>query len=403
MMVEPLHIAFANLASAGWTSGGRYLMNLLAALRATASDAPIRISLLASRGTPAQEYAIYHSFLDQVIEIPNTRWMRLMKSLYLRLPLPAFLERALVPRRTMISQLRAAGVQAVFSNDEYGPHFPIPLLSWIPDFQHLHLPEMFTRSKIYTRNFHNRRIAKYADRVILSSQDASRDFFSFAPRMTSKVRVLYFVTHIPAQIFQADPSVISRRYSLPEKFFYLPNQFWPHKNHLIVVAALDLLRSQSPQVFANTNIVCSGNPHSFHGTQTFDTAMSTIQERGLQEHFHYVGLVPHEDIFHLMRQSMAVLQPSLFEGWSMIVDEACSLGKGIILSDLAVHHEHDHPKALYFNPHDPQSLVECLVQAQQFFCPGPDLSLETIAREHLPGRIQAFARDFLKIVAEVSQ
>jgi hypothetical protein len=39
------------------------------------------------------------------------------------------------------------------------------------------------------------------------------------------------------------------------------------------------------------------------------------------------GVVPHAHVLQLMRQSLAVLQPSLFEGWSMSVEEAKSIGK----------------------------------------------------------------------------
>ncbi len=41
----------------------------------------------------------------------------------------------------------------------------------------------------------------------------------------------------------------------------------------------------------------------------------------------------------LLRGAAAVLQPSRFEGWSTIIEDAKSLGKPIVASDIAVHRE----------------------------------------------------------------
>ena len=63
-------------------------------------------------------------------------------------------------------------------------------------------------------------------------------------------------------------------------------------------------------------------------------------------------MLPRAHVFRLMRQSLAVLQPSLFEGWSTSVEEAKSVGKRMILLDIPVHREQDPPRALFFDPRD---------------------------------------------------
>jgi glycosyltransferase involved in cell wall biosynthesis len=112
-------------------------------------------------------------------------------------------------------------------------------------------------------------------------------------------------------------------------------------------------------------------------------------------------MVPHNHVFQLMRQSLAVLQPSLFEGWSTTVEEAKSVGKSVILSDIPVHHEQDPPAAVYFDPHDPEALADCLMRTFGEKKPGPDYELEAMARERLLKRINQFGRTFFEIVREV--
>jgi glycosyltransferase involved in cell wall biosynthesis len=114
-----------------------------------------------------------------------------------------------------------------------------------------------------------------------------------------------------------------------------------------------------------------------------------------------LGVVPHAEVYALMRQSVALLQPSLFEGWSTSVEEAKSLGKRVILSDIAVHREQDPPQARLFAPSDAEALAGCLVEAFATSKPGPDHALEAAARAQLPVRTRAFGTAFVTIVQEV--
>jgi hypothetical protein len=62
----------------------------------------------------------------------------------------------------------------------------------------------------------------------------------------------------------------------------------------------------------------------------------------------------------LMRASAAVLNPSLFEGWSTTVEECKSLGVRMIVSDLAVHCEQLGTNAEFFDPRNPSAIAAAL-------------------------------------------
>jgi len=64
-------------------------------------------------------------------------------------------------------------------------------------------------------------------------------------------------------------------------------------------------------------------------------------------------MVPREHVLLLIRQSIGVLGPSLFEGWGFGVDEARSVGKRLLISDIPAHREQNPPEAIFFNPQDP--------------------------------------------------
>ena len=72
-----------------------------------------------------------------------------------------------------------------------------------------------------------------------------------------------------------------------------------------------------------------------------------------------VGLVSYKDVFSLIKFSKAVINPSLFEGWSSTVEECKSVGKNMIISDLNVHKE-QYPNATFFVKNNTYSLKQIL-------------------------------------------
>jgi len=163
------------------------------------------------------------------------------------------------------------------------------------------------------------------------------------------------------------------------------------------VEALTLLKPRFPEIV----VACTGSTFEFHKPGFFSKLIKLVRQRGLEQNFRYLGVVPHEQIYPFMRQSLAVLQPSLFEGWSTTVEEAKSLGKSVLLSALPVHLEQDPPGGVYFDPHDPQALASCLIAAWREKSPGPDLLLEDQARQRLPLRTRLFGQEFMRIASEV--
>ena len=389
-------VAFLSTADVGqWTAGIHYLKNLFLAMRSLNNEHRPEIVLL-GRYNSADGESSLSGCADRMIEVPQVQcdpgfWQR--QRIRIEKKLGVWHE----PEPPLAAYLRQQHVDVLFASAEFGIQFRVPLLSWIPDFQHLHLPEFFSEGEIKNRNLHFSRMAKHATRVILSSHQAQLDFEKFAPEWAYKVRVLPFVAQIPQDAYDSDPTWVCGKYNLPRRFVYLPNQFWRHKNHGLVIRALALVKARFPHVV----VVCTGNTNEYRAADYFSKFLATISELGVRENIIILGMLPHSHTFQLMRQSLAILQPSLFEGWSTTVEEAKSVGKAVIMSDLAVHREQNPPSATLFDPQDPQALATCLINVFQEQPEGPDITLEAQARENLPARTLKYGQRFLKIVQEV--
>jgi glycosyltransferase involved in cell wall biosynthesis len=386
----PVRIAFSYLGSERWTAGAHYLKNLLSAAKSLTGDQRPELVLLTSALDQGEDLDGIRRLVDHVITYPSRleMWERQLTRVQ---------ERSFVGAGRLITRyLRNEGCDAIFSSTEFGRAFGIPLIAWIPDFQHLHLPELFSEGDVRGRNRCFRRIAHNADRIVLSSKHARSDFAGFAPHSAGKARVLPFVAQQAQGCFDDDPLRVCSQYHLPERFIYLPNQFWKHKNHETVIRALALAQVERPSIA----VVCTGHTWEYRDPYHLGRLLGLSSSLGVRDRFILLGLVPHEHVFQLVRQSLAVLQPSLFEGWSTVVEEVKSIGKSMILSDIPVHREQDPAECIFFDPVSARDLADKLVQMYDAKQPGPDVAMEAAALRDLPARTRAFGQGFMAIVEE---
>ncbi|WP_103590533.1 glycosyltransferase [Campylobacter concisus] len=234
----------------------------------------------------------------------------------------------------------------------------IKTINWIPDFQHIHLPQMFSEKEIQNRNNNFLKLIRDSDLIVLSSFDALKDMKKFAPNYEYKARVLQFVSQPNSRYFELDEhdkSLLLQKYEIKDDFFYIPNQFWKHKNHMMIFEAISELKKDGVEI----NIVCTGYLGDYRNKTYIDDIRKVLKLNNLEDNIKLLGLVDYEDVFALIKFSKAVINPSLFEGWSSTVEECKSIGKNMILSDLDVHKE-QYPNASFFKRDSIESLKEVL-------------------------------------------
>jgi glycosyltransferase involved in cell wall biosynthesis len=253
---------------------------------------------------------------------------------------------------------REHDIDVVYEAGEYfGRRFPLPMLTWVADFQSHHLPQFFSWRARW-RTYVGRRLQLAGNRLIhLISEDSARDCARFYPSSRGRTVVVPFAV-LPADNFRVD-STVPGRHNLPARYFYLPNQFWQHKNHQVVIDALVPALRDAPDIV----VAASGSPIDHRNPGHFTRLQNLVDELGLSRNFRFLGLVPASDVPQLAVQSVAVVNPSFFEGWSSTVEEAKSLGVPLVLSSLAIHLEQARDDAWYFDPRSPQSAAAALLQA----------------------------------------
>ena len=392
-----LRIGFSLDAQRVWMGGLSYYENLLSSIALVRKPNEYRFIALVSGDTERFGNLLRH--FDEVHHTPETVMVEKVRFTISQILTSRKVTAWLTPEAIASRHFRKHRVDVAFLTKDPLANFRVPKVCWFPDFQFLYYPEMFTPDDFKANKQAATNIARYADRIILNSNVVSDDFLRVAPDHAHKFFVLPFVAWIADEVYADNAELVSQQYHLPEKFFYLPNQFWKHKNHKVVLEALVLTKSISPDI----KIVSSGILEDYRDRQYPSEFVASISTHGVRDCFILLGLIPRRHVYGLMRRSLAVLQPSLFEGWSSSIEEAKSLGKRVIASDISVHREQNAPDANYFDPHDPQQLADLLVKHYHEGRAGPELQREQSAHQSFLSRAESFGRNFLAVMSDVAR
>ena len=372
---------------AAWLGGARYFRNLLTALFEL-PERRVEPVMLTDGEAPSELLA----------DVPRLLWAglpSLQRDALARAA--ARLARAVMRRDAVFERdLRAAGIRVLSHSGHLGPGASIPTLAWIEDFQHVRLPQMFGPLERNARNREYRAICRFATRVLVSSASAQEDLAAFDADAHGRSRVLRFVAAAPDPATVAPRAMLEQKYGFKGGYFFLPNQFWVHKNHRIVIEALALLKARRTAV----TVLACGTPADRRNPRHFESLAARARELGVEALFRPLGIIPGPDLAALMWHSLALINPSRFEGWSTTVEEAKSLGVPVILSDIAVHREQQPPCASYFDPDDAAALASAMERCREEPESAARQELARSARKRLPTRRAEFARCFEDYVLE---
>ena len=283
---------------------------------------------------------------------------------------------------------RRAHVDSVFAvSNPYTRLLP-NAIAWIPDLQHCALPHLFSALERKSRHHRFTRLLRDSSRhVVFSSNHAlGHAGESYGP-VTARTHVMPFAT-VPEPSWCNDPAPTQAQYGVPPVYFMNCNLWAVHKDHATLIQAVHMLARKGIKV----HVVCTGDTWDRRHPDHFAALQEEIGRLGLESQFQILGLIPRIDQVMLIRGASAVVQPSLFEGWSTVIEDARALGTPVIASDFPVHIEQNAPGSLFFRQGD----AEDCARAIQEHLVRPETRCHPDG-QHMQ-RVKAFARCFVEIV-----
>jgi glycosyltransferase involved in cell wall biosynthesis len=222
--------------------------------------------------------------------------------------------------------------------------------------------------------------AARADVVVCPSEHARRDIIRTLGVPAQKIRV---VPEAPALCFRAlspaERAVGRERLVLPPRY-------------LLVVGALE--RRKNPLALLDALGAVAGAHVDFHALYAgppggIDVA-AEAGRRGLADRVHVLGPVSDEDLVLLYNEAVALVFPSLYEGFGLPVVEAFACATPVIASSAASIPEVTGDAALLFEGEDAEALAKAILRV------GEDDVLRADLRRRGAERLRLFAPEAVR-------
>jgi glycosyltransferase involved in cell wall biosynthesis len=386
-MVQKLHIGLVALDN--WMGGIVYTHNLVRALAALPPDERPLTTLFCPHSLelfrdlePLVDHAVVYKPLIQVL--PNRKFLyaaRILKTM-----ISVSILREAQPELALAA--RRAKVDAIFAVTNPYTRLMPNAIAWIPDLQHCVFPHLFSPIERTSRDYRISRLLRDPSRhVVFSSHHGLTHAAECYGPVRAQTHILHFATVLEPSWLD-DPAPTLARYGVPPVYLMNCNWWAVHKDHGTLIRAVHSLAQNNKRV----HVVCTGNTGDRRQPEYFHSLHAEIKKLGLESQFQILGIIPRIDQVMLIRGARAIVQPSRFEGWSTVIEDARALATPVIASDFPVHLEQNPEGAIFFRQGDAEDCARVLDQHLA------EPSQSRLDVENRPDRVLEFARCFVDIL-----
>lgn len=263
----------------------------------------------------------------------------------------------------LIKHLTEQNIDVVIpSFGNLGKTFPFPWVGYIYDLQHKYYPHFFSTKDIESRNLSFNQILDNAKAVIVNGLAVKNDIDKYYKK-ADKVVALPFCPLYNSEIKTVK---ITDNKELPQKYFIISNQFWKHKDHKTAFMALAKFYQNGGD--ENIHLICTGGTQDPRDPNYFTELQNLIQKLNIIEKVHILGYVEKQFQLQLMLNSLAVIQPTLFEGGpgGGSIYEAVAYGMPAIVSNIPINNELNEENLLFFDAGNENDLALKMQQILSF-------------------------------------
>ena len=267
---------------------------------------------------------------------------------------PSYLERV----ETAIGQHK---LDVVWFMQPPGMALSIPFIATVWDLEHRkqpYFPEVSVKASANwrwtARDEAYSTVLPRASFVITGTHAGKEEVVHYYRVNPENVKVIQFpVPSAESKLAYPDIQRIREKYAIKGDFLIYPAQFWPHKNHINLLLALNILRKRDA---LRLSLVFTG---SDQGNREY--VHNKIQELNLSEQVFDLGFVSREELNTLYTGALALVFPSFFGPDNIPPLEAFALGCPVIAADVPGAEEQLGGAALLFNPSDPTDIAAKII------------------------------------------
>lgn len=271
---------------------------------------------------------------------------------------------AVLKRGGRTGLLRGLGVDLLFCPFT-APSFAepgIPTVCLVHDLQFMAFPEFFAAEDLANRTWSFREACRRAAALVAVSDFTRAGAMAAARLAPERIRTIHpclggrFDGGLAGETGRVSPSAPGSGLGLtPGRYLLYPANFWPHKNHEMLLTAFGMARQSG--LAPDLRLVCTGAP----GERQLELAAAAAA-MGLGKAVLFPGFLPAAAFGILLAQARGLVFPSLYEGFGLPVVEAMALGIPVACSDLTALPEIAGDAALFFDPRVPAEIAGALIR-----------------------------------------
>jgi glycosyltransferase involved in cell wall biosynthesis len=249
-----------------------------------------------------------------------------------------------------------AGIDLAWFPSQVYEYVEVPYIFTVWDLQH-RLQSWFPEVSVTGSTFDSRERSlghaiPRASFVIASNPAALEEVHQFYRVPRERIKLLPQPTS--DFVFQDAPQGADLQQVPEAPFLFYPAQFWPHKNHVVLLEALSILKKEHGLVLTT---VFSG---ADKGNEAY--VRQYAEKLGLSGQLRFPGFVPAATLVALYRKAFALVFPSFFGPENMPPLEAFALGCPVIASAVSGSEYQLKDAALLFDPKDERALASHILQ-----------------------------------------
>jgi len=232
-----------------------------------------------------------------------------------------------------------------------GRYKNITQVGWIPDMQHIELPENFSFFNRLKRTLGYFFLSMNSDKIMLSSQSQKRVYNKFYKHIFNNKVFVYKFRVFDKVLSNDSPTRIEELKD--KKYVLFPASFWAHKNHQIII---DLIKRVGTQEYY---FVFTGGGLDYRNQEFSSSINDQITELANNGGVYLYSNLASSDLDYLVNNAEILANPSFYEGWSTIVEEAKLAGIKLLVSDIDTHREQlvEYGYGVLFDPKSLDDLV----------------------------------------------
>jgi len=243
------------------------------------------------------------------------------------------------------------GLSEGFRASEYFK-LDLPTVAILYDLQHRAYPEFFDAFEHTKRerNFERHRASSMLACISGFVRDTAIEA-GVSPEAAVTIHIM-LKHRLASSTPQQGEQVLERLGLRQDGYLLYPANFWAHKNHSRLLEAFALARRDGLR--PDLKLICTG------ARDGAEVVMSQAEALGLGDVFVHPGFLGSGEFSALLRGSLGVVFPSLYEGFGMPVIEAMAAGRPVACSNATSVAEVAGNAALLFDPKDSADIARAI-------------------------------------------